>query len=228
MIWWVSTSLAAGEAYEAAELAVPPTLTWLNLAQLRSNYARVLEESLSREFWLGPASAFLSMPTPIIEITDPTWRVDYFGFQVYTFISNRLRQAFAVGPDVVRYRDVDSSPSVPEVQALGYCAFDVLPFGNPFDPAKTPGDVRDLRQPDGSIKSEWVLDYMNRLQRGPEIYFRDDFIAPAPIFRGLGTFWVFATDEFADRIMRAGITDMAFRDITGPIEPQQDRIRTLK
>ena len=39
------------------------------------------------------------------------------------------------------------------------------------------------------------------------------FVAPAPLFRVPGISWSLATDALADRVMRAGISDVVFMDI---------------
>lgn len=225
MFWMVATNIRAHERYDDLERASPPGFSMLNEAGITAAYQVVWEQYHDHEFWEIPNLTFSRIPTPRIRITDPTFDVDMFSYGDFTFVSRKLRRVIGNVSAFARFRSVDMEASVPAVQAIDYEMFEVSQFGNPFDPTRMAGDVRPVRQPDGSLRDEWVMDWFGRVEKSPDVYFRDDFVAPAPMFRGLGSYWTFATDELADRVQRAGIDDVLFLDITGPALPDRDRSR---
>ena len=185
------------------------------------------EEYADHEMWDILTLTFSRVPIPRLRVTDPTFDVNIMEIGGFRFASARLRRVLDLDDRTIRYRPVDASLSVPEVQALDYAAFNVTPIGNPFDPDRMKGEVRPARQLDGSLKDDWVLDN-EWLLKGAEVYFRADFVPPAPLFRATGSQWIFATDDLAERVMRAGIDDVLFQDITGPIHPRRDQNRKLR
>ena len=228
MLWQFGLNVKGLEQIDALRNKIPPGFEWLNSDQIAKVDRTLIEEPGGYEFWQRPSLGFAQIPTPKLSVSDSSFGLNLLTLGVYTFSSSRLRQIFDIGGCDVKYRPVDTSQSVPEVQALGYTAFDVIPFGNPFDPERMLGEMRPVRQLDGSFKNEWVMDWANRMAKSPEVYFRDDFVPPAPLFRATGSLWIFATDDLAERVMRAGIDDVLFQDITGPILPRRDRNRELR
>ena len=224
MIWQIATGFRAHDLMYRLIDAVPPKFTWTNLQDLNNVTFDSIGQHADHEFWETSSLAFSLIPTPRLRVTDPRFTPDYFQFQAYPVVSLSLRRLLDLNDRVVRYRNIDTTLCIPEVQALGYSLVDVIQYANPFDPNRTSGQVRDVRQSDGSLRREWVVDYAV----GVECYFRDDFVPPAPLFRGTGTLWTFATDELAERVMRAGIDDMLFQDIEGPHTPVRERMRQLR
>lgn len=220
-LWTFSPTIEKWTTIEAMEIAVPPRFEWLNKGILYGLDKQIAAEHPDHEYWEWLSLAFSRMPTPRLRVTDPTLDSNMLFFSRHGIASTRLRQAFGLDERVIRYRPIDMSACVPEVQALGYEMFDVIAYGNPFDPARMPGHVRPVRQPDGSLRDEWVFDYFGTINEPFEIYFRDDFVPPAPLFRSVGGIWTFATDELADRVQRAGLDDIMFLDISGPILPNR-------
>ncbi len=78
-----------------------------------------------------------------------------------------------------------------------------------------PGRVRSVRQENGSLKDEWMLEPLTIDTSVSPFYFRPDFIPPAPLFRTIVFGFVLATEEFADRVTRAGVTGIGFREVEG-------------
>jgi hypothetical protein len=156
---------------------------------------------------------FSGMPVPVLRITDPAFALNYFLDSGIAYASRRLREALDLSDSVIRYRDIDLDGSPPALLAHQYQMFETVTFADPIDWDRTPAQYFDLAWPDGSIRRVRRLDrsLFAPLSRG-RIYFRADFVPPAPLFRVPGTAWTMATDALADRVMRAGITDVAFQD----------------
>ncbi len=212
-------------AIERLEDSKPPAFVWDNLSDFHRALNSVLEPYSDHEFWEIPSLAFSRIPAPRLKVTDPSFQIDYFSKSVHRFASERLQRTLDVGPQV-RFRPIDDSLCPKEVKAQKYAMFDVVCFGNPFDSTRMTGVERNVRQVDGSMHHEWVVDW-EHLTRSPDVFFRSDFVAPAPIFRAVGTTWIFVTDALADQVMRAGIQDVTFTDISGPSAPGVLRSRSL-
>ncbi len=206
----------------------PPRFQWLNESAL----ARVLEQVSTsypdHEYWEDPSLAFSWIPTPRLLSTDPDYSPNLLETQFYKFASNRLRKALDLDQSVIRYCEIDSSACADNVKTLQLAAFDVIRFGNPLDPARMKGTERDVRQNDGTLHREWVVDYQHMALNQTDSFFRPDFVAPAPLFRCTGTFWILATDELAERVMRAGITDILFTNYSGNLSPGESWFRKLE
>ncbi len=218
-------SVQAGERMAELEQMNPAQFQFVNARDLTGVLMDVSDTYADHEFWERASLAFSRMPTPVLKITSDTFSPDFLEKQFYSFASLRLREAFDLGHDAVRYRNVDARLSTSAVQARQYAVFDVRQYGNPFDRNKMLGEEREVRQPDGSLRREWIMDWENRMRLSPDVYFRHDFVAPAPLFKAVGSSWVFATDSLAERVMRAGITDMIFVDIAGSDRPLESRMR---
>jgi hypothetical protein len=154
---------------------------------------------------------FDTMPTPVFRIADPAFMPNYLQKGPLECISLRLRQALGLTEAVIRYRDVNLDQSPPAVRAQEYQAFQAVHFAHLIDWNRTPGQIVGHPRPDGSIRRQR---YLAHPPDGPRTYWRDDFTPPAPLFRVSGTPWTLATDALADRVMRAGITDLVFKDVT--------------
>jgi hypothetical protein len=159
---------------------------------------------------------FRGMPKPVFRFADPGFKLDYFDAGM-PCASLRLRRALGLTEAAICYRDIGLDESPPAARANDYQAFQLINFADPVDWSRTPGEAADVRRADGSIGKEWRLIMSPPKPSRPlkRIYWRDDFVPPAPLFRATGTPWMLATDTLADKVVRAGITDLAFLDITG-------------
>jgi hypothetical protein len=156
---------------------------------------------------------FDAMPVPIFRIADSAFKLDYFGKSKIECASLHLRQALDLTKGVIRYRDIDTDQSPPAVRAQEYQAFQVVPVADPIDWSRTPGQLLEYQRADGSIRKQWILAIPNPVDGSPRVHWREDFVPPAPLFRVFRTHFVLATDALAERVMRAGITDLVFQDI---------------
>lgn len=228
-IWMIGSTLRGLQIFENATIPEPPTWQLLNRGPLLAEADQVKQTYPEHEWWEVNTLMFATMPMPVLRITAPGFDLDFMRYSIFDFVSARARAAFALGDDVIRYRATDTTQSTPDVQRQEYCAFAPVQFGNPYDPDRMPGDVRDVRQPDGTLKREWVLDWFGKYASRPsEVFLRDDFVPPAPLFRAAGSTTIFATDDFAEQVMRAGIDDIAFTDVTGAFDDPRDRLRHLR
>ena len=232
-LWMVVGSISSAQrtmdlsAYGLSDDA--PRFDYVNFSEVAQRLREVLRfDMINHEMWDAAGVAFRAIPEPILRITDPDFRLDYF-FVSQQFVSARLRSVIGLGPDAIVYRDVDTRQSSAAVQAQDYNMLYVVHRANPFDASRMPGRVRPVRQEDGSLRDEWIAETPERpnLSKAVEIFFREDFQPPAPIFRTIGWDFTLATDDFAERVMRAGIAEMAFLQIDGPPQTEELIFRQL-
>jgi hypothetical protein len=191
----------------------PPRFEIVNDIAVHEHKGRIHDEYHDHEESERELALFRGMPKPIFRFGDPAFELDYFDAGM-NCASQRLRRAFGLGDDVVSYRDIDLDGSPPAALAKEYQAFQAVHYADVVDWNRTPGMAFDVRRADGSIGKEWRLGSPGPNDPAVRIYWRDDFVPPAPLFRANGTPWMLVTDEVADKVMRAGITDLTFVDLT--------------
>jgi hypothetical protein len=114
--------------------------------------------------------------------------------------SLRLRRALGLTDAVIRYRDIDIEQSPPADCIQEYRAFHIVAPADPTDGSRTAGQL---------LGKQWLLAHPLNPDGPPRrIYWRDDFVPPATLFRAFGA------PPSADTVMRAGIIDLVFKDIT--------------
>lgn len=188
-----------------------------NYGEVHRHLIQVFEAMKDHEDWQINALGFRTGPEHVLRIDDPSFVLDYFVLRE-SYASARLRAAFALRPDEIAYRAVNTSRCGEAARAKDYEMFLPLKVADPFDPARMPGRVRPVRQEDGSLRDKWVVEFPMPHPSTPAtaVHFKPGFIPPAPLFTPLGASgWMFATEELADRVTRAGVTGIAFREIEG-------------
>ncbi len=196
----------------------------------RKPKAEVLNLSEVYDFLFGPpdavrepkiADVFLpivpadwsKLPALKLRITPADFAYDYF-IMGLPLVSARLRTVLALEPDRVRYLDVDCFECSAAVQAMDYKVLHVLTYANPLNRELTgPCRFIDVKTPAGPTFA-WVRPPINPNDPPPRIAWRADFAAPAPLFQVPNSAWTLATDELAERVMRAGFSDVAFYEHT--------------
>jgi hypothetical protein len=192
----------------------PPRFEIVNDMAIHEYKRRIYDEYSDHEESERELVLFRGIPKPVFRFGDPAFKLDYFDAGIHC-ASSRLRRALGLTETAISYRDIDIDESPPAVRTNEYQAFHLINFADPVDWSRTPGVAVDVRRADGSTGREWRLTPRHPLEPPPlRIYWRDDFVPPAPLFRATGTPWMLATDALADKVMRAGITDLAFLDIT--------------
>jgi uncharacterized protein DUF1629 len=138
-------------------------------------------------------------PSKLI-ITDPDFAPDFIDFWG-AYCSESLRSLFDFEPGVVQFFPVDCSLCPPAARARNYMRMGVLARRSVMDLEKS----RPMRLPwaDGE-----------RILAVRDIVFKDGASSDVPIFRDPHDSRWFVTDAFAERILRAGIEDVAFADST--------------
>ena len=90
---WLPSRINAGQLIGRCE--------FLNGAEM------VRERLVNGEFYRS------GLPTAQIEFTDEDYDQDCFEWKGFTFVSEKMRRATALGPSEIQYLDVDSSRSAP-------------------------------------------------------------------------------------------------------------------
>jgi hypothetical protein len=235
--WRLANSLDSGEYTLSLEMAKPAKLFIENRDEIHRHFDAVDRGCAEGTDYAVRNSLYhQGMPTPKLVVTDKKFQSNFFHMGLY-YISTKLRKVIDLPSDTVRYLDIDTTACPKEVQAMDYEVMNLLCAGNPrymekpSDYAsKVPketlehfGKWLDLPQKDGSVKREWLLSGPHAL---PIIIgFKEDFTPPAPLFLSEGG--LIASDELAERVLRSGITDVAFYDITNDGTQTDLRWKTL-
>lgn len=213
LLWLIGGSLESSQYLYGLEDERPPRFEFVNRPAVYEYRRRVESEFHEHDDAEHERLRFNDMPMPIFRIADPAFRLDYFDTGV-PCASLRLRRALGLTDAVIYYRDIALDQSPTAVREHEYQAFHVLNFADPIDWSRTAAVVLDVRRQDGSIRKQRYVAPPDPVGPPRRIYWRDDFKAPAPLFRAVGTPWTLATDPLADKVMRAGITDLVFQDVT--------------
>jgi hypothetical protein len=212
LLWSVTGAIDSMEYFLGLRNEKPPRFEIVNDIAIHEHKSRMFNEYRGREQSERELVQFRDMPKPVFRVGDPAFKLDYFDAGIHC-ASQRLRRALDLSDAVILYRDIDLDASPPAALANEYQAFQLVHFADPVDWSRTAGMAIDVRRADGSIGKEWRLGPPDLSGPPRRIYWRDDFVPPAPLFRANGTPWMLATDDLADKVMRAGITDLAFLDM---------------
>lgn len=156
-------------------------------------------------------AGFATMPTPVLVITVRNFAPNYIWSGLH-YASAWMRDALALGPEAIEHREVDTSGSAPAAQAADYRVFRVVLEADPVDLARMYG-YEPEREADGNATDVWILSVTGPHATPRRTVWREGFIPPAPLFRDqTGRF--IATEELADRVMRAGLQHVVFQDLT--------------
>jgi hypothetical protein len=235
--WSFSGSIKSGEYVGRLLRKNPPQIDIINEVEIRRHYDAVDRECAGDIDYTARSNLYhRGMPTPRLMVLDKTFQCNYFHIGL-KYISARLKEIMDLPAETVSYLDVNLNACPAAVQSIDYKVLHLMCSGNPRYaekpsdymsrvPKGTPehfGQWFELPQKDGSIKKEWLLTGPHAL---PIITgFKEDFISPAPLFLCEGH--PMATDELAERVLRAGITDVAFYDITNDGTQTDLRWKTL-
>ena len=216
-LWWMVPAMATQNRVDGMQGATPPKAEVVNLGAIYDvlfGPPGSKREPVAEGVHLPVSARDLSaMPTPRFRIAPPKFAFDFFILGLPT-VSDRLARTLALPPDAVRYIDVDCSECPPRVREMGYKVLNITTYANPLDRQRTgPGHFVDLTTPDGDT-FVWVTEPSHRSATAPVIAWRDDFVAPAPLFNVPGSAWMLATEELAARVADAGFKDVAFLDVT--------------
>lgn len=212
IFWMIGSSLPSMQCLIELGEAKPSRFDFINNHSINVFRDKLLMEHRGEDEAERERLEFDGMPTPVFEIADPDFALDYF-FSGIPCASAKLRQALDLSDDVIRYRDIDLDRSPPSVRARAYQTFHVAHFADAIDWERTPMQILELPRDDGTILKRRFVRPPHPAEPDSRIYWRKDFAPPAPLFHVVGTPWMMATDALADRVMRAGINDMTFQDI---------------
>jgi hypothetical protein len=217
--WLVGAALEV--LARAAELIDrrPPALVVDRSGQARRRAAAALEQQRRPEVAGVPGPIDPARWQPIeLTITEPSFCPDFLHEQAW-FVSARLREVLALDEAVAQYLPVDDRRSHPAARAQDYRLLHVHAVRDAIDPARAKLMTLDYPELDGRVSRQVV---------GVEtIVWRADFVADVPLFRDPRDQRVFATDALAERVLRAGIADMAFQDVTSPLGRTTLVLKTL-
>lgn len=156
-----------------------------------------------------------SLATKLV-LTLENFDLDCFYWGDFTFVSERMRRAMALGPSDIQYFDVDASESAALPRSKNYRTIHVPVTEDVSDPKNS--DYLCHHRSDGSvIKTGMPFSAVFRRDVEPrhEIFY-DEFFKI-----------IYCTDEFALRVLKAGCTGVFFFDPSHP-GGHEIRLRTLR
>lgn len=166
---------------------------------------------------LGPKDPTHWVPMTLT-ILEESFSPDFFVRSAW-FVSARLREVMDLPDHVAQYLPVDSSGCHEKAREQNYMIMDTFAVQNAIDAERSVIKYRDYREQDGTITKQ--------VSHVREIVWREGFVSEAPVFRDPHDNRFFATDAFAEKVMRAGITDMKFQDVTSERAKKELVIKTL-
>ena len=166
---------------------------------------------------LGPRDPAKWVPMTLT-ILDESFYPDIFRRSAW-FVSARMREVMDLPDHVAQYLPVDSSGCHPRAREQGYMVMDMFAVQNAIDTERSVIEYGDYPEDNGTITKQ-VLGVRT-------FVWRDDFVSTVPVFRDPHDHRFFATDAFADKVLRSGITDMVFQDITSERSKSELVLKTL-
>lgn len=194
----------------ALDSGTVPAIAWVNQQE---TYHRMDEidgeidpEAPEKE---RPAFYLPQIPVPELRIDDPDFALDMF-FMGWWIVSARMRDALALRDDEAVFRTASvvgaSGPA-----RLGYAAVAPIHHIDGIDPERS--DIDQINDPSSPFYY-WRL--ARTIKTKPRVALRPGLRAPAPLFYMDRTDWTMITQEAAQRVRSAGITNVFF-DEPGPI-----------
>jgi hypothetical protein len=154
--------------------------------------------------------------TAKLTVTLEDFDLDCFHWNEFSFVSEHMRRAMALGPSDIQYFDVDASESAPLPRSKNYQVMHVPVTEDVADLKKSDYLVRHC--PDGSLKIESPL----------KVVFRADAQPAHELFYDRSFKFIYCTDAFAARVLKAGCTGAFFFDASRWSGNDNQRIRTRR
>ena len=151
-----------------------------------------------------------------LALTLETFDRDCFYSHGFIFVSERMRNAMALGPSDIQYFDVDASESAPLPRSKNYRIMHVPVTEEVSDPDNS--DYICHHRSDGSIDASgmpFTAVFRQDVELAHEIFYDKRFKV------------IYCTDEFALRVLKAGCPGAYFFDPSHP-GGNFERLRTLR
>jgi hypothetical protein len=145
----------------------------------------------------------LGNPVRLI-ITDDTFNQDYIA-QAGPFCSKRLRDIFDLEPTTVQYIPIDDTACSQIVRNQNYMLMRLLARESVIDLARS--DTLLVPFDDEGRPAEPRVVFVK------SVVFREGAKSRFPLFADPNDQKIYATDEFAEKVLRARIGDVCFQDI---------------
>lgn len=214
-LWDLACSTAVAGRQMELEDRDPPAFDWIN----RLEYAAHVNPLAIR--WLGgqPVAQYEAIdlsnaPHPKFFCSVEDFAPDIL-FVGELIVSSALIEAMALPEGTFQLVPVDCLACPRAMQAKEYKVLNLLVFANPMDRERSwPAIYTDVELSDGTSTFLWSAPGWQPGMPIPRLFWREDFVAPAPLFRTPGRPWTLATDALAERVLRAGFNDVMFHDPT--------------
>lgn len=214
-LWSLCPSIASAERLDSLATRRRPAFEWVNRREHSEHAVSLGSMAEVDAMPVGQVAGvdLSSAPTARWRCTEPGFAPDLV-FEGELFASRQLRAAMALPDDTVQWLPVDCSDCPQAMRDADYRLMNLLAFANPMDRQRTaPPEFTDVTLPDGSWTFVWSADPWQPGRPMPHLFWRKNFVPPAPLFRVPGWSMTLATEELAERVMRAGLDDVVFIDM---------------
>jgi len=220
MFWLIGGARDVLARVVGAFNAQPPLLSieWDRAQRLQMLTDRILRPQSTRTPHIAGEAEPIDPTTysPMtLTIRDEQFAPDFLPQHAW-FVSKRLREVMQLDRRVAQYLPVKTEGSHRNALAQDYRMMHPHAVRDALDPHRS--DVEYIEQ--GDAVPPQVVSVK-------KFVWREDFVADVPIFRDQRDQRFFATDAFAERVLRAGITDMVFQDIFSERGQHEVVLKTL-
>jgi hypothetical protein len=187
----------------------------LNEARLLKN-CTACSAKTPREWPIAGAFAPEGSLAAKLTVTLEDFDLDCFNWNTFSFVSERMRRAMALGPSDVQYFEVDASRSAPLPRSKNYQVMHV----------PVTEDVADLENSDYLIRH--CADGSLKIGSPNNVVFRPDARPAHELFYDRYFKFIYCSDALAARVLRAGCTGAFFFDASRWSGRANQRIRTRR
>lgn len=206
-LWGFGLAAASAERQQGLEDASPPRVVIANTPErhrLRGKREHGATCLLVDQVTTNEARHWdAELPPLRLDILAEEFAPDYLALYGVQIASRRLREAMALGPETVAWRSVEPGRMHAAARAQDYRQMRLRVMLDVIDPARADFEAKVIGCPDG--RSTTV-----RFAR--RIYWRPAIVPPVELFFARHTNLIVAIDALATRVLRTGITDVAFYD----------------
>lgn len=189
----------------------------IGLAKLNKHCVFLNEMELFHARPRGGQIATKELPMAKLKVTLEGFGVDCFTKSFFTFVSEKMRNAMALGPSEVQYFDVDTSQSALLPRSKHYQIMHIPVTEDISDPINS--DYTRHQRPDGSVVPSGIPH---------SVVFRPDAEPKHEIFYDGFFRAVYSTEEFALRVLKADCSGVRFFDPSCSSAGSSAQFRTVR
>jgi hypothetical protein len=185
-------------------------------AQFRRNCTAFRTSKVSEERPIAGAFVHEELLTAKLTVTLEDFDRDCFRWGEFSFVSEKMRRAMALGPSDIQYFEVDASDCAPLPRSKNYQVMHV----------PVTEDVSDLKNSEYLVRHR--ADGSLEIDSPHNVVFRPDAQPAHEFFYDRSFKFIYCSDAFAMRVLQAGCSGAYFFDASRWSGDSNQRIRTVR